>query len=163
MPTTHDNAVLLTINVRHGSCATALALATRRPIICRRLGFRSGCCKYVEQCKTAIYWDLALDFTLVHLRWTAFIFSNKSQLEKWLSTTSKWYLHLWLHRDQVFVRISLFFVSFSPSLSKKHARVGPKNILSPNYLDLFFQKMTTQRNATLHNTTQHNTTQRNTT
>ena len=51
-----------------GSCASALALATRRPIICRRLSFRSGCCKYVEQCKTAIYWDLALDFTLVHFR-----------------------------------------------------------------------------------------------
>ena len=47
------------------SCARHSALATRCPITCRRLGFRSGCCKYVEQCKTAIYWDLALDFTLV--------------------------------------------------------------------------------------------------
>lgn len=75
--TTHDNTVWLSINDLHGSCATALALATRRPIICRRLGFRSGCCKYVEQCKTAIYWDLALDLSLVRLRRTAFIFSTK--------------------------------------------------------------------------------------
>ena len=77
MPFSHDNAVWLSINDLHGSCATALALATRRPIICRRLGFRSGCCKYVEQCKTAIYWDLALDFILVRFRRTAFIFSKK--------------------------------------------------------------------------------------
>ena len=76
MPMTHDNATVLSTNDRRGSCATALALATRRPIICRRLGFRSGCCKYVEQCKTAIYWDLALDLILVRLRRTAFIFST---------------------------------------------------------------------------------------
>lgn len=67
MPHTHDNATGSSIDDARCSCALAPALATGFPITCRRLGFRSGCCKYVEQCKTAIYWDLALDFTLVRL------------------------------------------------------------------------------------------------
>lgn len=67
MPHTHDNVTYSSIDDVRCSCARAPALATGFPITCRRLGFRSGCCKYVEQCKTAIYWDLALDFTLVRL------------------------------------------------------------------------------------------------
>ena len=67
MPHAHDNATSLSIKDACCSCARTLALATRFPITCRRLGFRSGCCKYVEQCKTAIYWDLAFDFILVRI------------------------------------------------------------------------------------------------
>lgn len=86
MPHTHDNVTYSSIDDVRCSCARAPALATGFPITCRRLGFRSGCCKYVEQCKTAIYWDLALDFTLVRLssefysKTNRFIFSKKFQL-----------------------------------------------------------------------------------
>ncbi len=82
------------------SCAPALALTTRCPITCRRLGFRSGCCKYVEQCKTAIYWDLALDFTLVRLQSRA-IATNRLIFSTWKrNSMCSWKLdlvfaHLW--------------------------------------------------------------------
>ena len=123
----------LSINDGRGSCATALALATRRPIICRRLSFRSGCCKYVEQCKTAIYWDLALDFTLVRLRRTAFIFSTKWWVWKILIDKSKsffglffqilffqvlWFAVRWKIKLMLgnlpFIFFSIYFIFYGP-------------------------------------------------
>lgn len=95
MPHTHDNAACSSTDDARRSCARALALATGCPITCRRLGFRSGCCKYVEQRKAAIYWDLALDFTLVC--WTAslllktdrFLFSKFFQVPTWNFTSPR--------------------------------------------------------------------------
>jgi hypothetical protein len=107
MPHTHDNVACSSTDDARRSCARALALATGCPITCRRLGFRSGCCKYVEQRKAAIYWDLALDFTLV--RWTAskllktdrFLFSKKFKLDLFIfSNIHRRYCCLGLITDQ---------------------------------------------------------------
>lgn len=124
MPHTHDNVACSSIDDARCSCAWALALATGFPITCRRLGFRSGCCKYVEQCKTAIYWDLALDFTLVRLaafrRWLKtdrLLFSIFFQTLKLNGCTL---LHATLHcPSQVNIRtVALYFFSKNLAMNK---------------------------------------------